>query len=70
MISKKKKIVKMGNSLGITIPAAFLEEMKLSLGTDVNLELDKGSITITRCEPIEAQFPLSESEILSLLEKE
>lgn len=64
-----KKIVKMGNSLGITIPAAFLHKLNLLQGTSVDLELLEGKILITRSLPDEPALPLSESAVLDLLEK-
>lgn len=43
----KRKIVKVGNSLGVIIPSAFLEEMGISHQDEVHMELNKELKTIT-----------------------
>lgn len=45
------QIRKVGNSAGIVIPSILLKEMQLAVGTEINLAVDDGVITIRRTEP-------------------
>lgn len=43
----KTSIVKIGNSKGVRIPKALLEESKLEAGSKVNIEASNGKIVIS-----------------------
>lgn len=44
------QIRKIGNSAGIVIPSVVLKEVQLSVGTEIDLAVDDGVITIRRME--------------------
>jgi len=48
-----RKITKIGNSLGITIPANMLKEIGLSYGDHVQIKTNNGKITLQKKENIE-----------------
>ena len=45
----KQKVMKVGNSLGLTIPSKFVKSVGIKVGdwTKVNIKLEKGQITYT-----------------------
>lgn len=48
-----QKIIKVGNSYALTIPSFFVKEVKLSVGDQMNVDIDAelGRMTITKAEP-------------------
>ncbi|MDP2501396.1 hypothetical protein BCT47_14095 [Vibrio splendidus] len=42
----EKKLIKIGNSTGLTIPSQWLSEMNLSTGSKVTLAYECGGITV------------------------
>ncbi len=42
----RTKVVKWGNSLGLRIPKAFAEEVRVTAGTPVDLALEDGRLVI------------------------
>lgn len=44
MINAERKITKIGNSLGVTIPAELLAQAELKQGDDVRLQVIDGAI--------------------------
>ena len=45
------KISKWGNSLGLRIPKSFAEEVKVGEGMEVELSIEKGTLTIRPLHP-------------------
>lgn len=45
----KTKVVKWGNSLGLRIPKAFAEEVRVAEGSTVDLSLEDGRLVIRVC---------------------
>jgi antitoxin MazE len=68
--SMEKKIRRIGNSLGINLPAEMLKEIQLNEGDTVELELrkDKGEIVLRnkKITPITDDF---ESRVIDVVEK-
>jgi antitoxin MazE len=66
----ERKIRKIGNSLGIGLPAEMLKDLKLSEGDEVEIELrkDKGEIILRnkKITPISDDF---ESRVIDVVEK-
>ncbi|CAH0529355.1 AbrB/MazE/SpoVT family DNA-binding domain-containing protein [Vibrio hippocampi] len=64
----RTQVRKIGNSLGNIIPAAFIKQLGLVEGADIDVKTDGGKIII---EPIKRQtkrFPFSEKELLKGLD--
>ncbi|GAB3797448.1 AbrB/MazE/SpoVT family DNA-binding domain-containing protein [Virgibacillus kimchii] len=53
MHKHERKIIKVGNSYGITFPKDFLKEAGLSYGDNVEMEMKEGNITLYKKEEIE-----------------
>ena len=47
----RTKIVKWGNSLGLRIPKAFAEEVRVAEGSEVDLSMKNGNLVIKVMEP-------------------
>lgn len=66
----ERKIRRIGNSLGIVLPAEILKEIQLSEGDTVEVELrkDKGEIVLRNIKitPITSDF---ESRVIDVVEK-
>ena len=53
-MSEIRKMVKVGNSLGVTIPAEIIEKIHLNQGDPVRVEMDgKGNIVLTPIRKID-----------------
>ncbi|AZS26248.1 AbrB/MazE/SpoVT family DNA-binding domain-containing protein [Vibrio anguillarum] len=64
----RTQVRRIGNSLGNIIPAAFIKQLGLAEGADIEVKADGKKIII---EPIERQkkrFPFSEAELLKGLD--
>ncbi|MDQ0257551.1 putative addiction module antidote [Evansella vedderi] len=48
----ERKVTKIGNSFGITLPAELLREVGLSQGDDVQVEVKDGKIVLRKKEQI------------------
>lgn len=55
-----RKITKIGNSYGITIPLEILEEVGLKQGDEVQLELNNGVIQISKSRQVTLPQGISE----------
>lgn len=66
----EKKIIRIGNSLGVSIPSVMLKEIELEEGDVVEIELrkDKGEIILRnkKITPIDGDF---ESRVIDVVEK-
>jgi len=54
----QQKILKTGNSLGITIPSDFVKTFGLKAGTSVEVHPDISTAIITVTFPTSSQLPL------------
>lgn len=63
----KTQIRKIGNSLGNIIPSAYIKQLQLAEGADIEVRLEGKKIII---EPVkrDKQFPFSEKELLQGLD--
>lgn len=52
MSNIERKVTKIGNSYGITIPAEFLKESGLSYGDNVQLNVKDGEIVMRKKEEV------------------
>ncbi|GEL77574.1 AbrB/MazE/SpoVT family DNA-binding domain-containing protein [Tenuibacillus multivorans] len=57
---KTRKIVQMGNSMGVSIPKEFLDELKLDQGSEVDIYLNDGSQLVMETKPNIDQYVDSE----------
>lgn len=55
-----RKITKIGNSYGITIPLEILEEVGLKQGDEIQLELENGVIQISKSRKVTLPQGISE----------
>ncbi len=68
MSEVERKITKIGNSLGVTIPAKILREAGLAYGDQVQVKTQKGKIILQKKEEIELPKGVDE-EFLETLNK-
>lgn len=47
----RTKIVKWGNSLGLRIPKAFAEEVRVGEGSEVDLSMENGNLVVKVMDP-------------------
>jgi antitoxin MazE len=57
----ERKITKIGNSLGVTIPNDFLEMANISLGDEVVVDYVDNKITLKKSEKIQKPEGLSDN---------
>lgn len=46
----KSKVIKIGNSLGLIIPSYIIKVLEIEKGTEIEINLKKGKIEITKEE--------------------
>jgi antitoxin MazE len=63
----KTNIRKIGNSLGNIIPAAFIRELELEEGREVDITSENGKIIIAPIDTRKKYLPFSEAELLASL---
>jgi antitoxin MazE len=61
METVERKITKIGNSLGVTIPNDFLELANISLGDEVVIDYVDNKITLKKSEKIQKPKGLSDN---------
>ncbi|KLV03549.1 cell division protein [Photobacterium aquae] len=61
----RTQIRKIGNSLGNIIPAAFIRQLGLVEGADIEVKATDGKITIEPIKRPKKCFPFSEKELLN-----
>ena len=64
----KRKVTKIGNSYGVTIPVDMLKEAGISYGDHVQLELKEGKIMMEKREEIKLPEGLS-ADFFEVLER-
>lgn len=62
----ERKITKVGNSIGITLPAELLKQVGLAQGDDVHVEVKDGKIILRKKEQIHLPEGV-DSEFMELL---
>ncbi|MCD8511720.1 MAG: AbrB/MazE/SpoVT family DNA-binding domain-containing protein [Bacillus sp. (in: Bacteria)] len=63
----ERKVTKIGNSFGITLPAELLREVGLSQGDDVQVEVKDGKIILRKKEQINFLKVLMPNSWISLM---
>lgn len=57
MIEKERKITKIGNSLGVTLPKEILKHLNLALGDDIKFYVDaEGNVSVKKITPVDQDF--------------
>lgn len=64
----RTQVRKIGNSLGNIIPAAFIRQLGLVEGADIEVKADGKKITIEPVKRPKKSFPFSEKELLKGLD--
>ncbi|HHF2949012.1 TPA: AbrB/MazE/SpoVT family DNA-binding domain-containing protein [Vibrio alginolyticus] len=64
----RTQVRKIGNSLGNIIPAAFIKQLGLAEGADIEVKTDGGKIIIEPIKRPNKSFPFSEKELLKGLD--
>lgn len=60
----KVQLKSLGNSIGAIIPAAYIRELNLIKGSEVDIKLDEGRIVIEPIKPKKRQLKFTESELI------
>ena len=60
----KVQLKSLGNSIGAIIPAAYIRELNLIKGSEVDITLDEGRIVIEPIKPKKRQLKFTESELI------
>ena len=60
----RTQIRKIGNSLGNIIPATYIKQLGLVVGTDIEVKSDGNKLIIEVVKPFKKHFPFSEKELL------
>jgi len=68
MSNIERKVTKIGNSYGITIPAEFLKESGLSYGDNVQLNVKDGEIVMRKKEEMKIPEGIS-ADFFKVLER-
>jgi len=63
----KVQLKSLGNSIGAIIPAAYIRELNLIKGSEVDIKLDEGRIVIEPIKPKKRRLKFTESELLKNL---
>ncbi|WP_440906335.1 AbrB/MazE/SpoVT family DNA-binding domain-containing protein (plasmid) [Catenovulum sp. SX2] len=64
----RTQVRKIGNSLGNIIPAAFIKQLGLAEGSDIEVKADGKKIIIEPIKRPKKRFPFSEQELLNGLD--
>jgi len=64
----ERKITKIGNSMGVTIPTDILREVGLKHGDQVQIKINNGKITLQKKENIELPKGVDEAFLDTLNE--
>ncbi|EZP78219.1 SpoVT/AbrB-like cell growth regulatory protein [Parageobacillus genomosp. 1] len=67
MLSAERKVLKIGNSLGVTFPAEFLNQLGIHQGDEIQMELEGDQIVIKKSKKVDLPKGISEDffEILN-----
>lgn len=64
----RTQVRKIGNSLGNIIPAAFIRQLSLEEGTEIEVRTEGGKIIIEPIKAKKTRFPFSEKELLQSMD--
>ena len=64
----RTQVRKIGNSLGNIIPSAFIRQLELKEGTEIEVKTDGRKITIEPVREQPTRFPFSEQDLLQGLD--
>ena len=64
----RTQVRKIGNSLGNIIPAAFIKQLGLVEGADIEVKADGNKIIIEPVKRPKKRFPFSEQELINGLD--
>ena len=57
VIEVERKITKIGNSLGVTLPQEVLKHLNIKQGDEIKFQLeDNGNITVKKFTPVDEDF--------------
>ena len=60
----RTQVRKIGNSLGSIIPAAFIRQLNLTEGAEIDVKTEGGKIIIEPIKRKKKRFPFSEKDLL------
>ncbi|WP_339172616.1 AbrB/MazE/SpoVT family DNA-binding domain-containing protein [Anoxybacillus sp. FSL W8-1294] len=53
MLSAERKVLKVGNSLGVTFPMEFLNKLGIHQGDEIQMELEEDKIVIRKSKKVD-----------------
>jgi antitoxin MazE len=60
MLSAERKVLKIGNSLGITFPMGFLNKLGIHQGDEIQMELEEDKIVIKKSKKVDLPKGISQ----------
>lgn len=65
-----QKVLKIGNSLGVTLPKSFVEKNKIRTGMEIDVNHNNGSVTFSTKIPKSTQYEaISDKEFLDTIKE-
>ena len=60
MLSAERKVLKVGNSLGVTFPTEFLNKLGIHQGDEIQMELEEDKIVIKKSKKVDLPKGISQ----------
>lgn len=60
MLSAERKVLKVGNSLGVTFPMEFLNKLGIHQGDEIQMELEEDKIVIKKSKTVDLPKGISQ----------
>ncbi|ASA97526.1 MAG: hypothetical protein KatS3mg080_0580 [Anoxybacillus sp.] len=60
MLSAERKVLKVGNSLGVTFPMEFLNKLGIHQGDEIQMELEEDKIVIKKSKKVDLPKGISQ----------
>lgn len=60
MLSVERKVLKVGNSLGVTFPMEFLNKLGIHQGDEIQMELEEDKIVIKKSKKVDLPKGISQ----------
>lgn len=60
MLSTERKVLKVGNSLGVTFPMEFLNKLGIHQGDEIQMELEEDKIVIKKSKKVDLPKGISQ----------
>ncbi|MGG3955496.1 AbrB/MazE/SpoVT family DNA-binding domain-containing protein [Bhargavaea massiliensis] len=60
MLSAERKVLKVGNSLGVTFPMEFLNKLGIHQGDEIQMELEEDKIVIRKSKKVDLPKGISQ----------